>query len=178
MDGSWNEAKSVGRVKTATLMGDADPDQVYDTCKGCGECMHLNKGGYCGTEECSQAMFERAQAAGLTMQVGPLTVYNRDVVGNMRTPPVPEHTRDELRRRGLITDALPECADPDCTTIPRPDDALCIRHRMEANVQEHRSRRKGHSYASPGDDDRTRGRKQRRTNTHNKIKGLDSIKLK
>lgn len=184
MKGIWREAKTHGRVKSANLLGDADPDQVYDTCRGCGNCMHLNKAGYCGEQECSDVMFTRAQAAGLIYKFADLVVYNRDTVAHMKPPPVPEHTREMLRDRGLIIDPLPECAEHDCTTIPRPNDALCIKHRLEENVRLAAKDRKRNQNSWVSDDseapERKRKRRHKRARRHipNQIRGLDDIKLK
>lgn len=183
MKGAWQEAKSHGRVKPATLLGDADPEQAYDTCRGCGNCMHLNKAGYCGEQECSDVMLARAQAAGLTFQTANLTIFNRDSVAHMKPPPIPDHTREMLYDRGLLKDPLPECADPDCTTIPRPNDVFCIRHRLEENVRLAAKDRKRNQNSWVSDDGEAPERKRKRKHRHrrrhisNLIRGLDRIKL-
>jgi len=105
----------------------------------------------------------------------------------MKPPPVPDHTREMLKDRGLIKDPLPECADSDCTTIPRPNDVFCVRHRLEENVRLAAKDRKRNQNSWVSDDgeaplrtrQRKRRHKQRRRRSHisNQIRGLERVQI-
>ncbi len=175
MDDAWRTAKSVGRIRNSTLNGDTDPTAVFDTCKGCGRCMHLDTSGMCNTDECTEELYQRAKTAGITRTFGDTTYYNRSKVAHCKTPPPTERTLKTLRHRGLLTDPLPTCAL--CLSVPRPDDSLCVQHRLEANLKAYRNRPR--VYQSRASDTELPSRRLKRFNkvTH-KIKGLEGIKLK
>lgn len=174
MDDAWREAKSKGGIRTATL-GNPDPEAVFDTCKGCGRCMHLDRGGLCNTDECTEEIYQRAKAAGIMQKIGDTTYFNRDTVSNCKTPPPTEKTLKTLRKRGILHEPVPTCTL--CNFIPRPDDSLCAQHRLEANVKEHRDRPR--VYQSKASDTELPSRRLKRFDkvTH-RIKGLEGIKLK
>lgn len=142
-------------------------DATEGTCPLCGKFMPLDKRGYCGTEECSDAARQTARKVareagadvpGLYYKFGDLEVVNFTKLERWEEPKQVKH---------------PDmCTQGDCTHWALPADYLCHHHRLaenrEAYQKRNQARRKGKGHNRRHRDARLPG---------NKIKGLDKIKL-
>ena len=178
MQDAEREAYRLSKI-TSAIKGDADPEAIYDTCRGCGKCMHLNNNGMCDTDECKDALFKRAQEAGSVHTWGDTSFFVADDVATMKTPPPTKETQAILRKCGDLQDALPTCRE--CDSIPRPDDTLCIKHRLEENARIHvKEKRVQHVQTNVGGADELPSNRKRRHEyrLRGKIRGFEKAKAK
>jgi len=159
--------KQMGFSKSSIPGTVLPPDAQEGTCPLCGKYSALDKRGYCGDPECSDAARQAARKVareagadvpGLYYKFGDLEVINLSKLERWEEPKQVKH---------------PDmCTHGECTAWALPADFLCRHHRLAENREEYRarkeSRRKGRNHKRRHKESRLPG---------NRIKGLDKIKL-
>jgi hypothetical protein len=151
-----NMPKSL-KPTTQSVIADAqrfgDPTVQEGICPLCGRYMALNNAGYCGTEECSEAILDfarRERPEAITM-FGSVRVL---LLGKLHryAEPIPPESLNLSKDDGV-------CEYADCSNFARPRDTLCNQHRCE-NPKAKNNHGKSRNVLK------------------NRIKGLDKIKPK
>ena len=179
---AWKVAQQIGRITPSSIAvrGDVDPNAIENTCKGCGRYMELNGRNVCGTSECHEGRLQRAVDKGDAFHIGNTYIFDGDSVNTYREPlgiSIRNQMQIDHNEGGArFAGELPVCVK--CPTIPRPDDTLCIRHRLEENASLKRKPIQ-HVQTNVGDADELPSRRNKRYRPKmlsNKIKGFGGLK--
>lgn len=131
----------------------ADPEAREAICPLCGRYMAVQgKDGYCGTEECSEAVLDyaRREHPEAIVKAGNMTILLLGKLHRHADPIPPESLKPDAAETGI-------CEYAGCDTFARPRDTLCNQHRRE-------NPKRPNNYGRDGV-------------LQNRIKGLDKLKL-
>lgn len=155
-----------------SAMPDPNPMASEGTCTLCGRFMPLNKRGRCDTEECIEKAHAEVRRRAGDRKIVEGLYYNLDGIEIMmfeqltqwKEPVPPEEYSPDF---GVETD---RCEMVQCRRHHRPNDTLCVAHRLETNRATYRN--EGKQYK------RVEVKPKKLKRLGNRIKGLAGIKLK
>ena len=173
LDKHTRQLSNMGAIRPQT-----DPLIKEDTCPLCGRYMPLYASGNCDTEECTENARDKIRKIarkagkdiipGLYMRIPGHEIFVFTGLKQWKEPiPPSEYSPDEV-----LADP-DKCTYAQCERIARPNDTLCVVHRIEVTQARHKERSK----ADRRRFERPTVERRKTPGLKGRIKGLDKIKL-